>query len=77
MPTEVYLLRHGQSEFNAGNHDVYDAQLTPEGRRQAKQVKGHWDHVICSPLTRARQTLELANIKYDNLQVFFLSLTVL
>ena len=32
-------------------------------------MKGEYDLVICSPLTRARQTLEYANIKYNQLLI--------
>ena len=66
---EVDLLRHGQSEYNAGNHDVFDAKLTEEGKKQAKGVKGEYDLVISSPLNRSRQTLEHANIKYKQLLI--------
>ncbi len=62
----LYLIRHGQSEFNAApQHDpdpmIIDARLTKLGEAQAQaareQVKEMGiKHVICSPLTRAIQT---------------------
>ena len=62
----VYLIRHGQSEFNAVARDgidplIYDAPLTALGRSQADQARKNItdlniQHVICSPLTRAVQT---------------------
>lgn len=63
----VYLIRHGQSEFNAahnaGDKDpmIFDAPLTDKGRRQAEEVKAlvaglGIKQVITSPLTRAIQT---------------------
>ncbi len=64
--SKVFLLRHGESTFNAGN-DVTDAPLTCRGEHQAAALSGHYDLVVCSPLTRARQTLEHSNITYDKL----------
>jgi broad specificity phosphatase PhoE len=63
----VYLIRHGQSEFNvvheADGTDpmIYDAPLTALGRTQAQRVRETIDdlniqQVITSPLTRAIQT---------------------
>jgi len=63
----VYLIRHGQSEFNAahnaGDKDpmIFDAPLTDKGRRQAEEAKALVANlgirqVITSPLTRAIQT---------------------
>lgn len=63
----VYLIRHGQSEFNAafdpivGDPLIFDAPLSPLGRRQAldarKTVAGLGiERVIASPLSRAIET---------------------
>jgi broad specificity phosphatase PhoE len=63
----VYLIRHGQSEFNAAHSEgepdpmIFDAPLTKKGRMQAEQVRGAVmelgiQKVITSPLTRAIQT---------------------
>jgi len=63
----VFLIRHGQSEFNAayngGDTDpmIFDAPLTDKGRRQAEEAKAlvadlGIKQVITSPLTRAIQT---------------------
>ncbi|NQW01451.1 MAG: histidine phosphatase family protein [Rhodospirillales bacterium] len=64
----IYLIRHGQSEFNAAHAEaphidpmLFDAPLTALGIEQAKalrqQVAGHRiEHVIASPLIRAIQT---------------------
>ena len=65
----IYLIRHGQSEFNAAHKDgdpdpmIFDAPLTPKGRLQAEQAKAAaMDlgimQVITSPLTRAIQTAQ-------------------
>ncbi len=64
----VYLIRHGQSEFNAAYNEVdqidpmiFDAPLTEKGIRQAKDTRVAVldlgiKLVIASPLTRAIQT---------------------
>ncbi len=65
----IYLIRHGQSEFNAayeqGGPDpmIYDARLTEKGVNQAKQARAKAadlgiQQVIVSPLTRALQTAQ-------------------
>lgn len=63
----LYLIRHGQSEFNAVFDEtgadplVFDAPLSDLGRRQAKSVAASAqalsvDLVVLSPLTRALET---------------------
>ena len=63
----IYLIRHGQSEFNAvydeGPNDpmIFDPALTDLGRQQAIAARDTVaelgiQHVIVSPLTRALQT---------------------
>lgn len=59
---KVFFLRHAQSEFNAGNREKLDAPLTELGRQQAATLSGHFNKVLCSPLTRAVQTLELSQV---------------
>lgn len=65
----IYLIRHAESTRNAhgitvqGNRDV---PITDKGISQAKQISGYVDTIICSPLQRARQTLENSNLKYNN-----------
>jgi broad specificity phosphatase PhoE len=71
----IYLIRHGQSEFNAAHTDggpdpmIFDAALTALGRSQAAAARAEAAtlgirHVICSPLTRAIQT---AKIIFDDI----------
>lgn len=65
----VYLLRHGETQYNAdGNRycGKTDIALTEKGIRQAnavcKQLAGvKFDAVYSSPLTRARRTAEIAS----------------
>ena len=62
----IYLIRHGQSEFNAAAHHgpdplIFDAPLTDLGKAQADRVRDEIAdlgirQVISSPLTRAVQT---------------------
>lgn len=62
----IYLIRHGQSEFNISDHSVrdpmiFDARLTEKGRKQAEETRKvvadlGIQHVMCSPLTRAIET---------------------
>ena len=66
MPV-VTLLRHAQSEYNAGNLEVFDANITELGKQQAAGVTGHYDLVICSTLSRTKQTLEHSQIMYEKL----------
>jgi 2,3-bisphosphoglycerate-dependent phosphoglycerate mutase len=64
----ITLLRHGQSTANAeGYHQgQHDFPLSELGLRQAQALASRWlaegavfDHLIASPLARARQTAEI------------------
>jgi len=63
----LWLVRHGETEWSlSGRHTgSTDVPLTPEGEVQAKAI-GHllagrrFDHVLSSPMARARRTAELA-----------------
>lgn len=59
---EITLLRHGQSEANAGLTDFLDSDLTALGREQARLTAGRLDgagltRAYVSPLRRALQTI--------------------
>src|SRR3954452_13136651 len=64
---EIVLVRHGQTEWSRDHRHTgrTDVPLTDEGRGQAEAV-GRWlsgrvfDRVLTSPLSRARETCELA-----------------
>ena len=63
---KLYVIRHGQTQWNAQNRVCgrADVPLDDTGVAQAKaaasQLRGlHLDRVIASPLTRARQTASL------------------
>lgn len=66
---KVYLLRHGQTSWNADNNRYCgrtDIGLTAKGLEQAaavrEQLKGiEWAGVYSSPLQRARITAEIAS----------------
>lgn len=65
--TEVFIVRHGETEWSAnGRHtSVTDLELTENGIRQAESLHGHLDPasfglVLASPRRRALRTAELA-----------------
>jgi len=67
--SEVVLVRHGETEWSkSGRHTGRtDVPLTEEGRRQAEHLKGQlagrtFSLVLTSPLSRARETCQLAGL---------------
>jgi broad specificity phosphatase PhoE len=67
MAKKVYLIRHGETEWSlSGQHTgLTDIPLTPQGENRARHLselfrKTKIDHVLTSPLARARLTCELA-----------------
>jgi broad specificity phosphatase PhoE len=64
----VYLLRHGETEYNADGNRYCgrtDIDLTPKGLAQANEVYAllkdkKFDAVYSSPLKRAKRTAEIA-----------------
>lgn len=80
-PVTLYIFRHGQTEWaRLGQHTGRtDIPLTDVGRDQARALKSAISHidfsgVLVSPLSRARETAELAGMKEtkicDDLQEF-------
>jgi broad specificity phosphatase PhoE len=70
MAEEIWLLRHAETEWSrSGQHTGRtDIPLTDEGRRVARalreRVAGHqFAAVLSSPLSRARETAELAGLQ--------------
>ena len=68
--TELYLVRHGQTEWSrAGRHtSVTDLDLTELGLAQAESLRDHLDPdafqlVLVSPRLRARRTAALAGFE--------------
>lgn len=65
---ELYVTRHGQTDFNARGlvcGATTDIPLTDVGREQAHSLQGELegiqiDQVLVSPMLRARQTADLA-----------------
>ncbi len=59
---DVFLLRHGQSEYNIGLTDHLDSPLTPLGQQQAERAAQRLGgenitHVYVSPLRRTLETI--------------------
>ena len=63
----MYLLRHTESEFNADpTSTTRDCGLTKEGKRQAAALSFLFvGKILCSPLRRVRETVELARTLYS------------
>lgn len=60
---KLYIVRHAQSKRNIGHNSDVDAELTDDGKEQARRIGGYFhnikiDHVYCSTLRRARATFE-------------------
>lgn len=59
---DIYLVRHGESQFNAGQTTFLDSDLTPRGQQQAKltaeRLSGEsLTRAYVSPLRRTLQTI--------------------
>jgi broad specificity phosphatase PhoE len=71
--TQVYLVRHGETEWSlSGQHtSVTDLPLTTQGEARARLLRGHlnptaYGLVLSSPRQRARRTAELAGFVGDH-----------
>lgn len=69
MADEVVLVRHGATEWSrSGQHTgTTDVPLLDEGRDEARALRAPlaertFARVLCSPLSRARETCELAGL---------------
>lgn len=69
MASQIFLIRHGETEWSlSGRHTGRtDLPLTSEGERLARGLEARlhgirFDHVLTSPLLRARRTCELAGL---------------
>lgn len=71
--TNIYLARHGQTEFNRNNQIQgrgIDASLNGTGRRQAESIAGKMKEtrlhrIFCSSLKRSRETAEIIAKEHD------------
>lgn len=65
-----YIFRHGQSSYNLAGRtqgQTNDSVLTDNGQQQAREIGERLkdkkiEIIICSPLVRAKQTADLANL---------------
>ncbi len=60
---KLYIVRHAQSKRNLGYNSDVDAELTDDGKEQARRIGSYFhnikiDHIYCSTLKRARDTFE-------------------
>ncbi len=74
--TELFLVRHGETEWSAnGRHtSATDLDLTERGVQQATALRGHLDPgefrlVLSSPRLRATRTAELAGLASDDVRI--------
>ena len=74
----VEFLRHCESFYNVicrddiicqDSVDFLDCGLSPDGIKQAGNLKGVYDLVIVSPLRRCINTLEYSQIRYNKLVI--------
>ena len=72
MTLRLYFMRHGETTWSiSGQHSGRaDIPLTKNGEEEARQLGDRirifsFDHVLTSPLQRARRTCELANLSRD------------
>src|ERR1700759_518853 len=70
---EIWLVRHGETEWSrSGQHTGRtDLELTGRGRAQARALRPVFADlepalVLCSPRTRAAETAELAGLVVDD-----------
>jgi broad specificity phosphatase PhoE len=66
----IWLVRHGETEWSRSSRHTgsTDVELTEKGEREAQAVGGllagrRFDHVLSSPMKRARRTAELAGFQ--------------
>lgn len=64
----LVAVRHALSIFNVLKKSRPDCSLTSEGLKQAKSLRGSFAHVVCSPMRRTQQTLDLSGINYSSLE---------
>jgi broad specificity phosphatase PhoE len=74
MPDEIWLLRHAETEWSrTGRHTGRtDIPLTDAGREIARALRDRiesqtFSRVLCSPLSRARETAQLAGLECSGL----------
>lgn len=64
---KVTFLRHAVSIFNEKLISEKDCELSEAGKQQAMSLTGNYDVVVCSIMTRTKQTLAFSKIKYNDL----------
>ena len=66
--SHLFVIRHGQANFNGDNYD----QLSEKGWEQSRLLGERmanqellWDHVVCGPKRRHRETMEAVSRAYE------------
>ena len=62
----LVCVQHGQSVFEALGRSKPNCSLSATGIKQAQLLRGHFCHVVCSPMLRAQQTLKLSRLTYSS-----------
>ena len=66
---KVYIVRHGEVPHNAlKQYNNQNEDLTEKGIKQAEELREKiktidYDILLCSPLTRAKHTADIINVK--------------
>ena len=75
MDKEIWLIRHGESEANAGlrSSDPATVPLTKTGYEQAERVSKYVVEeptlIVCSPFLRTKQTAQPTITRYPNVNI--------
>lgn len=59
----ITFIRHGESTFNRFGTMTPDCPLSEEGKVQASRLAGVYDLIVCSPLRRARETVQFSGME--------------
>lgn len=64
---KVTFLRHCRSIFNELKTSEKDCDLSEFGRKQAAELTGKWDVIVCSIMKRTRHTLDLSHLEAERI----------
>ena len=64
----IFVLRHAEAISNVMTTNEINPPLTKKGIEDCDKICGYYDHIICSPLLRCKQTIEHSNISYHEIE---------